>query len=156
MHAHNHLLQVSAGAEGIDDGQADYEALAAPPGFVRAVGPFFLHQHCPILATRVAETHLNSLRIAHGGFLATLADSAFGVVLKREMGLAMSPATASLQLDYISAAREGEWLQAHVELLKPGRQLINASCALRVDERLVLRASGIFMRADHLQRSTAG
>ncbi|MDM0114013.1 PaaI family thioesterase [Variovorax sp. J22R133] len=114
-------------------------------GFVRLVGPFFLHDERPVLATRITPDHLNSIGIVHGGFLATLADTAFGAVLRRQLSLPAPPATASLSVDYIGAVREGDWLEAHVDVHKVGGRLTNASCLLKVGERLVLRASGIFV-----------
>lgn len=129
-----------------------FRVVPAPPGFVREVGPFHLHDTRPVLALRIAAGHLNSLGIAHGGLLATLADTAFGLLLRRELGAAAPDATVSLQVDYLGAAREGDWLEAHVDLLKAGRAWVNASCMLRVDERPVLRSSGVFVRAEHLRR----
>lgn len=124
-----------------------YVVLVPPRGFVQLCGTFYLHSEKPLLATRVTGDHLNSIHIAHGGFLATLADSAFGVVIKREFGLPVPPATVSLSVDYIGAVREGDWVEAHVEVHKTGQRLSNASCLVKVGERLVLRASGVFIMA---------
>ncbi|UVE15967.1 hypothetical protein NVV93_09880 [Pseudomonas sp. LS44] len=49
-----------------------------------------------------------------------------------------------LNIDCRGAVREGEWLEAHVDVLKVGSSFANASCLLKVGERLVLRANGIF------------
>ncbi|RZL89427.1 MAG: PaaI family thioesterase [Variovorax sp.] len=114
-------------------------------GFVQRCGGFHLHATQPVLATRVTADHLNPLDIAHGGFLATLADTAFGAVIKRDLGLAAPPATVSLSVDYIGAVREGDWVEAHVEVHKTGRRLSNASCLVKVGDRVVLRASGVFI-----------
>ncbi len=122
-----------------------YAPLQAPPGFVREIGGVHVHVKRPLIAIRVKGEHLNSIRIAHGGFLATLADTAFGVVLRRDLALPASPATVTLNIDYLAAVREGDWLEAHVEVQKVGRQLTNASCLLKVADRLVLRATGIFI-----------
>jgi len=121
-----------------------------PPGFTQHCGPVYLHDERPQFATRIQAHHLNSVRIVHGGFLATLADSAFGVVIKRDLGLQAPPVTINLSLDYIGAVREGDWLVAEVQLHKVGSKITNGSCLLSVDERLVLRASGIFMMATKL------
>jgi len=125
---------------------AGYDLLDAPPGFVRHCGAFYLHERLPVLATRVTAAHLNSLRMAHGGFLATLADSAFGVVLKRDLGLPVSPVTVNLGIDYLGPVREGDWAEAHVEVHKAGSRLINAVCLLKVGDRLALCSHGVFMQ----------
>lgn len=121
---------------------AGFSPLQTTSGFVQGCGGFYLHDQQPILAARVGPDHLNSLRIAHGGFLATVADCAFGAVFRRLHGV---PAlTVHLDVDYIDAVREGAWLEAHVQVHKVGGRFANASCLLQVGERLVLRASGIF------------
>ena len=127
-----------------DDAPAGFvEMPSTATGFVRLCGPFLLHAERPVVAVRIAPHHLNLIEIAHGGFLATLADSAFGWVIKRHGGL--SPVTASLSVDYLGAVHEGDWVEAEVELLKVGKRLTNASCIVRVGQRAVLRASGVFV-----------
>lgn len=123
-----------------------YQPVPAPPGFVQDIGGVYLHGSAPVLAARVTARHLNTIRIAHGGYLATIADTAFGVVLRRQLALPVPPATVNLNVDYLSGVREGDWLEAHVQLHKAGGQLLNASCELMVGERLVMRATGIFIR----------
>ncbi|MBV6822070.1 PaaI family thioesterase [Pseudomonas sp. PD9R] len=119
-------------------------ALEKRSGFLRNCGDFYVHEELPILAVRLQPHHLNYVRIAHGGFLATVADSAFGVVLRR-LSVSQVPAiTINLNVDYLGPVREGDWLEAHVEVLKTGGSFINASCLLKVGERLVLRANGVF------------
>lgn len=121
-----------------------FTALEGLSGFLRNCGDFFLHDERPIMAVRLQPHHLNYVRIAHGGFLATVADSAFGIVLRRQLRPPSVALTVNLNVDYIGPVREGEWLEAHVEVLKAGGTFINASCLLKVGERLVLRANGVF------------
>ncbi len=124
---------------------ADYQRLDAPPGFVRQIGGFHVHPQRPVLGLRITPGHLNSIGVAHGGLLATLADTAFGVLLKRMLSLPASPPTVNLSLDYLSPAREGDWVEAEVELHRAGQRLVNASCMLRADGRALVRASGVFV-----------
>ena len=123
----------------------DYHLLQAPPGFVRFIGGMHLHATRPCLGVRVMAEHLNSIGIAHGGFLATVADTAFGAVMRRQLALPVPPGTVTLNVDYLAGVREGDWLEAHVDLQKAGKQLVNATCLLKVDERLAVRATGIFV-----------
>lgn len=125
---------------------AGFSLIDAPPGFVRHCGGFHLHNELPILGVQIVAEHLNSVRIAHGGFLATVADTAFGLVMRRQVGSTVPPITVSLSVDYLSGVVEGDWLEAHVEVLKVGSSLVNANCLLKVGERVVLRASGVFTR----------
>lgn len=97
------------------------------------------------MAARIEPLHLNPLGIAHGGFLATLADTAFGFVLRAESEREYPPVTASLTMDFLAPARHGAWIEAHVSIHKIGRRLINASCLLSCEDELVARASGVFV-----------
>jgi len=132
-----------------------FEPLRAPPGFVRHIGGFHVHDQQDVVAVRVAAEHLNSIGIAHGGFLATVADSAFGIVIKRRGALASPPPTVTLSIDYIGPARAGDWLEAHVEVHRTGRSVANASCMLKAGGRLVARVSGVFFMAASATRRQA-
>lgn len=121
-----------------------FDAYPTLPGFIRHTGGIFLHREQPIAGTRIAEQHLNPLRIAHGGYLATLVDSAFGMVLRRQYDLPVSPVTVNLSIDYLGAVREGDWVEMQVQVHKYGRSFINASCELKVGERLAVRGNGTF------------
>lgn len=123
-----------------------FSLVNAPHGFVRHCGGFHLHEELPVLGVRIMPEHLNSVRIAHGGFLATFADTAFGLILRRCMQSETPPITVSLCADYLNGVREGDWLEAHVQVLKVGTSLVNADCLLKVGERTVLRCSGVFTR----------
>ncbi|MES2264655.1 MAG: PaaI family thioesterase [Pseudomonadota bacterium] len=122
-----------------------YAPLGISQGFVAQCGGFYVHAERPVLAMRVLPEHLNSASVAHGGFLATLADAAFGTFIKRRLDYSGMPLTVSLNLDYISAVREGDWLEAQVDVHKVGARLANASCLLKVGDKLVLRSSGTFI-----------
>jgi uncharacterized protein (TIGR00369 family) len=124
--------------------EQNYSPLEAPPGFVQFCGGVYVHDRRPIVAVRIRSEHLNSVQIAHGGFLATVADTAFGVILRRALGSESLYITVNLNIDYLGAVREGDWLEAHVDVLKSGSSFANASCLLKVGDRLVLRASGVF------------
>jgi len=126
-----------------------------PQGFeaLRRGGPF-LHHFGPIysrtvdgelvIALRVEEKHLNLRGIVHGGVLVTLADSALGIVLSSSTPTPQPMVTVSLTADFADAARLGDWLEAHVDIQKVGGRLAFANCYLRVGERRILRASGVF------------
>lgn len=62
--------------------------------------------------------------------------------------------TVNLSLDYLAAAKVGAWVGAPVAPHKMGRQLAFGDCVLRVDEREVLRATGIFATVARVRRMT--
>ncbi|WP_322047764.1 PaaI family thioesterase [Paraburkholderia sp. J67] len=126
-----------------------FEPLRVTTGFIPSCGGFFLHRERPVLAVKVLPEHLNVLGIAHGGFLATFADTAFGAIIRRETHCMATP-TVHLGVDYIAAVRPGVWLEAHVTLVKAGRRLTNATCVATAEGRTVLHANGVFyMGAPH-------
>jgi uncharacterized protein (TIGR00369 family) len=97
-----------------------------------------------VLALRVAPRHANLRGIGHGGMLATLADGALGANVSIARGRRGGQVTVSLSADFLSAAHQGDWLEAHVEVRRVGAKLAFADCILKVGERQVLRSSGVF------------
>lgn len=130
----------------------------APAGFERLThgGPFFAAlgpvygKPVPggdgllVVGLRVHERHTNILGVTHGGMLATLADCALGMNVFLTRQPQQSMVTVSLTTDYLSSARPGEWLEAHVTVRRQGARLAFAECLLQVGERVILRASGVF------------
>jgi uncharacterized protein (TIGR00369 family) len=120
--------------------------LGQSSAFVRLLGPLHVKEAGDhrLIGMRVEEKHLNTRGIAHGGMLVSLADTALGVVLSLSERPPRPMVTVSLSVDFASAARLGDWVEAHVEIQRSGRQLAFASCRLLVGTRHVLRASGVF------------
>lgn len=115
------------------------------PSFVETCNGMYINHATGEVAARILPEHTNPLGITHGGFLATLADTALGAWIRVQGKLELPPATAELSIDYISPARPGQWISARVEIHKLGRTLINASLSLLDGERLVVRAKGILV-----------
>lgn len=114
--------------------------------FMRMLGP--LHYRRVeggwVIGLRIGERHLNRRGIAHGGMLAALADSALSINIARARTPLLPAVTVSLTTDFADSARPGDWVEAHVEILKIGRRLAYANCYLHVGARRILRASGVF------------
>jgi uncharacterized protein (TIGR00369 family) len=133
-----------------------------PAGFAPVVrgGPFFAHLapmyrredgDAIVLALRVGRRHSNMSGIAHGGMLMTLADGALNDnLLHGRPGVRI--VTTNMSVDFLSPARMGDWLEAHVTVHRRGALLNVADCLLRVGERRGLRASATFVQppARHL------
>ncbi|HWU79867.1 MAG TPA: PaaI family thioesterase, partial [Caulobacter sp.] len=75
-----------------------------------------------VLGARVREAHCNSRGMPHGGFLAALADNAMGLSLGVNLAAARQPVgglvTVSLTLDYLGAAKLGQWLEFDTDFVK--------------------------------------
>ncbi|UIF90130.1 PaaI family thioesterase [Cupriavidus sp. UYPR2.512] len=113
-------------------------------GYMAGFGQLYLHAQRRTLAVRIDESHLNNLGIPHGGMLATLADTAIGMMMSLETGRAKSAVTVNLSLDYLDSARLGDWVEARVEFDKLGSRLRYGTCRLVSGERCLLRATAIF------------
>jgi len=60
-----------------------------------------------------------------------------------EVGLRFLP-TISLQIDYLAPAPLGAWVQGEAEVLRVTRTMVFAQGVARIDDKAVLRVSGIF------------
>jgi uncharacterized protein (TIGR00369 family) len=97
----------------------------------------------------VQQHHGNLMGICHGGVLMTLADiaAANGVNVARGV-LAGSP-TINLAVDFIAAARIGQWIQADVHLVTVKRRFGFCSGAIFNSDGVVARFNGTFYLPDH-------
>ncbi|EHK65944.1 PaaI family thioesterase [Achromobacter arsenitoxydans] len=106
------------------------------------LGAFYRREADNVLALRVNAAHGNMHGMAHGGLLATFADSALGFVIAEQAHV--SVVTAQMSVEYLNAVKPGDWLEAHVQIDKQGKRLIYATCLLQVEGRSMLKASAVF------------
>lgn len=115
--------------------------------FLTMLGPLYYKKDAQgrsIIAMRIADKHLNIREIAHGGLLATLADSALGIAVSRTSDPPLAMVTVSLTTDFVDSAKRGDWVEAHVDIQRIGKRMAYANCFLHVGEKRILRASGVF------------
>ena len=91
--------------------------------------------------TEVKEIHLNTGKIAHGGYLSTIADTGMGTAAHRVAGDHRC-VTINLNIKFISAAKLGEKLSGKVKILKKTKTLVFINCEISTDKDLVVSASG--------------
>lgn len=127
-------------AHDVPDG---FFALPDPGPFLAHVGP--LHEREDgALGVRAQEHHLNAAGTIMGGFLATLADAAFGRAIRQDADGEAHVVTVSLTTDFLRAGPAGAWLEAHTEVEQLGGTLAFADCSVRADGEEVLRARAVF------------
>ena len=114
--------------------------------FNELVGPFHERRQGETvsLGLRIEERHLNSRGFCHGGLLATLADLALGYATLAHARGPTNFVTVHLSIDYVDAAREGDWVESQVDIQRIAATLAFANCYLLCAERRIVHASAIF------------
>ena len=95
---------------------------------------------------------MNLRGTVHGGILATLADIALGYSLASSTEPPTAAVTASLNLDYVGAANEGDWLETRVDFHKLGKRLAFANCYVERSGETIVRASAVFLVTGTLEK----
>ncbi len=90
---------------------------------------------------KVKDIHLNTGKIAHGGFLSTIADTGMGTAAHRVAGDRRC-VTINLDIKFISAGLLDDNLKGVVKVLKKTKTLVFINCDVTNDKGLVISASG--------------
>jgi acyl-coenzyme A thioesterase 13 len=123
-----------------------FVAYAEPSSFTDQIGPLFQRRTGAeiVFGVRIAEHHCNRRGMAHGGLVVALADIALGKTAEWLSQPPVSLVTASLTVDFYGAARRGDWLEAKTDVTRVGHQVAFGNCYLRVGDKIVARARGVF------------
>ena len=90
---------------------------------------------------QIQEIHLNTGGIAHGGFIATIADTGMGNAAHIAAGNKRC-VTINLDIKFISAGKLNEKLIGKVKVLKRTKTLVFISSEIISSEKIVATASG--------------
>lgn len=93
-----------------------------------------------IAEARHSNGHLGTV---HGGMLMTFADIALGCAVVAALG-APTCATASLQLQFVAAARAGDFITCRPEIIRRTSQLLFLRGLITVGDKTVASADGIW------------
>ena len=113
-------------------------------GFMKHLGGLELKQISETqyeFIVEVKEMHLNTGKIAHGGFLSTIADTGMGTAAHRVAGDRRC-VTINLDMKFISAGQLGDKLKGDVKILKKTKTLVFINCEISNDKEIVVSASG--------------
>jgi uncharacterized protein (TIGR00369 family) len=101
-----------------------------------------------VLGIHLREPHTNSRATAHGGLIAALADQAMGmscgVKLRAEGVNVTNLWTTSLTIDYLGAARIGQWLAFDTIFSRVGKTLCHAEIDVSADGETIARGRASF------------
>ena len=92
-------------------------------------------------SVKVKEMHLNTGKIAHGGFLSTIADTGMGTAAHKVAGDRRC-VTINLDMKFISASMLNDNLKGAVKILKKTKTLVFINCEISNDKGIVVFASG--------------
>ena len=92
---------------------------------------------------RVKEVHLNTGKIAHGGFLSTIADTGMGTAAHM-LTVNKRCVTISLEVKFISAALLNQILRGKIKIQKKTKSLIFITCEISNSENIVVTSSGVW------------
>ena len=113
-------------------------------GFMKHLGGLELKQISDTqykFIVEVKEMHLNTGKIAHGGFLSTIADTGMGTAAHKVAGDKRC-VTINLNMKFISAGQLGDKLKGNVNILKKTKTLVFINCEISNDKDIVVSASG--------------
>ncbi|WP_334128210.1 PaaI family thioesterase [Sneathiella sp.] len=89
------------------------------------------------------EGHANGNGIIHGGMLLSFLDEALGQIIWRSIDR-QKCATISLNCDFLSAAKPGDWIEVRATINKRGLAVVFIHGELVVGERTIAVADGIW------------
>jgi acyl-coenzyme A thioesterase 13 len=124
---------------------AGFEPSRRTSPFLDMIGPVYTMtgERGILLGLRARTQHCNTRGFVHGAILAALLD----VVCGRNCGALTdhpSLVTVSLTVDYVAAAREGDWLEASATVTRVGRRLAFADGRVDAGGTPVAKASAVF------------
>jgi len=128
-----------------------FEVFRNQVGFSGHVGPFYVRKpingHTLAFGFRVLPQHINQGGVVHGGMLVTFIDHALGAMVFT--GAGRKPcSTISLDCNFVSPARLGDWVECTGEVVRATSSVMFMEGRLRVGERTLLQAKGIWKVLD--------
>jgi uncharacterized protein (TIGR00369 family) len=95
------------------------------------------------IGLRPGPAHSNSRGFVHGGLISALADNAMGLSCGHALGH-VQLVTVNLTVDFIAAAKQGQWLEIRPKVVRTGSTLCFATAEVFSGETLCARANAIF------------
>jgi len=112
--------------------------------FTNHNGPFYIKKDDQnwVHGALILDRHCNAANIAHGGMLMAFADGVLGHAVYSKTKRA--GVTIKFNSEFLSAAREGEWLEGYGGVSYVKRGYVYCDTMLKVSTRNVLSVTSIF------------
>lgn len=130
-------------ASGIPDG---YHLLPDEGSFNDVFKPLYmtLDDNGPKTGFRVEKQHCNMMGICHGAVYMALFDNAFGAAVGYAIGKFCGTPTINININYMNASKEGEWLDIHARCLRTTKNMAFVEGEILGPNGMKASASGIF------------
>jgi len=118
-----------------------------PPGgdrYAASLGPYFRRKDGEryVFGFRAEERHLNSGKVVHGGCLMSFVDEMLGITVHH--AAKKRCVTISLDNEFVAGVNAGDWVEGYPEVIRVTRALVFIRGILKVGEKTVFSASGIW------------
>jgi acyl-coenzyme A thioesterase PaaI-like protein len=115
--------------------------------FLDAIGPIWAKQDSVYnIKINITENQVRpKIPVAHGGVLLALCDYAMAKSLVLQLDPELTVVTTSMTLDFIGSAKLGDCVETDVRILKSKGQVLNVECHLLCNNKIIARASGVFL-----------
>ena len=112
--------------------------------FTNHNGPFYIKKDSDrwTHGAFILDRHCNAANIAHGGMLMSFADGVLGHTVYSKTKRA--GVTIKFNSEFLSAAREGEWLEGYGNVSHVSGDYVYCNTMLKVSTRNVLSVTSIF------------
>ena len=124
----------------------DFEQINLKPGFMKHNGGLLfrtISENEYEFKVTINENHLNAAGITHGGFIAAFVDAGAGTAAHR-VANGNTCVTISLELKFISPVRLGQELVGKTKIQKKTKSMVFLTCELKVENKIVATASGVW------------
>jgi uncharacterized protein (TIGR00369 family) len=129
---------------------AGFEPSERTGPFFDLIGPIYTKtgERGILLGLPARAEHCNARGFVHGAVLAALLDVVCGRNCRARAPSNPNLLTVSLTVDYVAAARDGDWLEASATVTRAGRRLAFADGRVEVVGETVAKASAVFAVAE--------
>ena len=123
-----------------------YRSLFGLSPAVDHIGPFYYRKTAQglLLGFAAEAHHCNAIGTVHGGVLMCFADDV--VTMLALSGVRENCTTVSFSSEFISAAKQGDWVEGRGEVVRRGGTLTFVRGELLVEERLVMTFQSVVRR----------
>lgn len=101
-----------------------------------------------IIGLTADTQHCNSRGFVHGGLISALADNAMGLSCAARHENVSGLVTISLHLDFVRAAKIGQWLEFETSYIKPGKSIDAAQGRVLADGEVCALVGATFRVLD--------